>query len=192
MTEMRARKLVMIGIAIVIGAAIVAHGLVYWTPWFGARKDFGISGVFETRDAIAPAITYQPARYYERVSDVSQLSDGEFNRRVEALFNHLISLTDEELILAIASDDKFCESPVLQCYGLPLKVAKPFGERALAHKQRVQTIELTQGGMVTSRIGVSISFLALLLSAAGFTVSLLNYRKGSTGPAASPGRSRMS
>jgi hypothetical protein len=175
---MRGRALLIVGCAIVAISALIAHGVVYWTPWFGARNNFGIGGLFET--ANTRGLTYRPYSHVEAVDDINKLSIKEFNDRVENLFNHLTGLTEEELILAIASDEKFCESNVFHCYGLPLKVAKPFGERALAYKQRLQTIEYTEASMITSRAGVAISFLALLLSAASFTVALLNYRRGSS------------
>ena len=166
---MRGKSLAAIS-TILISSAFIAHALVYWTPWFGARQSFGIDWPFRSDGIYPTSIEYGYYDYFvPDIQDLTKLQPQEFQEVVQRLFDDLINLSEAQLYMLNAVDD-VCHSPLIICQGVPSKVVKPFVEKALSYKQTRETAAISAGSLDTARISLAVAFAAFLVSFAGLFV----------------------
>lgn len=146
----------------VVASASIAYGLVFWTPWFGGRRDFGYGDYYGSSYDYSYD-TFVP----DRVIELAKLQPQEFQELVQSLFDELIKLPEAQLYMLNAAGDEVCLSTLINCQGVPGKNVKPFVEKALAHKQATETIAISSGSLATARLSLAISFAAFLVSVAG-------------------------
>lgn len=172
---MRARPLLLSVPIILLVSAVIAHALVYWTPLFGARSNFGIGGLFQSDWIYPTSIDYfVPLR--EEVVELAKLQPEEFQKVVEGLFDELVKLSEAQLYM-LNSVDEVCNSLLIDCQGVPSKNVKPFVEKALSFKQTSEANAIAGGSLVTARLSLAVAFAALLISVAGFVVAFMTYRR---------------
>jgi hypothetical protein len=153
----------------VAASALIAYALVFWTPWFGARGGYGNYDLIET---------YYTEPFEKKIIELSKLKPEDFQSVVKGLFDDLKVLSEEELYMLSAAGDDVCQSPLISCQGLPGRTARPFIEKALAHKQARQTTAIAGGVLETARFSLAVAIFAMLVSVGSWIVAFLTFKRG--------------
>lgn len=168
---MRNRPFFVGAILAVLASATIAYGLVFWTPWFGARDDFGFADIYRDSGGSFESST----EYADGIRQLARLQPAEFQTTVEGLFKQLVKLSEAELYMLSSVGNDVCLSPLIDCQSVPGENVKPFVEKALAHKQTREAVSIAAGGLDTSRLSLVISFAAFFVSLGGFAIAALTY-----------------
>ena len=165
---MRGRSIWISMLLAIFASAAIAYGLVFWTPWFGASTGWYVDSWVDVGyyDTSTPSIR-----------DLAALQPEHYQALVKRLFEELVKLPESELYMLSAAGDDVCVSPLIDCNGVPGRNVRPFVEKALAHKQSRETIAIAAGGLYASQLSLAVSIVALVVSAGGFVIAMLTYRR---------------
>jgi hypothetical protein len=166
---MRNRSVLVVATVVVLLSAFIAHAAVYWTPWFGARADYGIGGLFRSGGIYPDPISYSYDYFVPDITDLTKLQPEEFQEVIQRLFDDLMHLSEAQLYM-LNSVDEVCLSKLIVCQGIPSKTVKPFLEKALAHKQARESLAISAGSLDTARLSLVVAFAAFIVSIAGLFV----------------------
>jgi hypothetical protein len=155
---MRIKPLLIQAPIVIIASAVIAYGLVFWTPWFGARDDFGFGDYGSTGWWVTESVDFYP---YTTVTELAKMQPEQFQALLEEMFYGFLKLSEAQLYMLSAAGDHVCRSTLIDCQGVPSENVKPFIEKALAHKQSANSTTVAQ-------LSLAVAFAAFLISVAGF------------------------
>jgi hypothetical protein len=133
----------------VIAAAVIAYGIVFWTPWFGARPDYGISKV----DAGYADYSYD----YSVLADVRELGKRQ-PEEVQAVATELwdaLLKEEEGTLYRLKWVPDVCIE--FDCRNVLSSDVKPYIDLVLGYKQSAEKT-------YRERLTLAISITALLVS----------------------------
>jgi hypothetical protein len=150
----------------ILMSAAIAYGLVFWTPWFGIREDFGWSrgGVYIYPTYVEYFTTATP--YPLDVQELAKRQPAEVQDIVKELWGKLVGLDDADLYILKSLPD-VCLGNV-DCLGLHSRDVKPFVEAALAARQTFETATIAWRSLYVAAGSLFISFLSVGIAALTF------------------------